>query len=79
LGLLELQTIWPFPAEIVREKCSQARSIIVVEMNMGQVMQSVKLAVDRPDTVFLANRIDGTFITPTDIMNLLRLIQGKGV
>ena len=79
LGLLELQTLWPFPREIVRERCAGAQAVIVVELNMGQVMQSVKMAVDEPDKVFLANRIDGTFITPTDIMNILRLIQGKGV
>jgi len=79
LGLLELQTIWPFPSEIVREKCAQARSVIVVEMNMGQILQSVKMAVDDPAKVFLANRIDGVFITPTDILMILRLIQGKGV
>ncbi|MGD8256874.1 MAG: 2-oxoacid:acceptor oxidoreductase subunit alpha [Desulfobacterales bacterium] len=79
IGLLELQTLWPFPADIVREKCAQAKSIIVVELNMGQIMQSVKLAVDQPGKVFLANRIDGVFITPEDIMNILRLIQGKGV
>jgi 2-oxoglutarate ferredoxin oxidoreductase subunit alpha len=79
LGLLELQTLWPFPGEMVREKCSNAKYVMVVEMNMGQVMQSVKLAVDHPERVFLANRIDGNFITPTDIRNILRLIQGKGV
>jgi len=79
LGLLELQTLWPFPAQLVREKCSQAESIVVVEMNMGQVVQEVKKAVDRPERVFLANRVDGEFITPTDIKNMLRLIQGRGV
>jgi 2-oxoglutarate ferredoxin oxidoreductase subunit alpha len=79
LGLLELQTLWPFPSGIVREKCAHAKSIVVVEQNMGQIMQAVKLAVDQPDTVFLANRIDGVFITPSDIMNILRLIRGKGV
>jgi 2-oxoglutarate ferredoxin oxidoreductase subunit alpha len=79
LGLLELQTLWPFPSEIIREKCAGTRAVIVVEHNMGQVMQSVKMAVEQPDNVFLANRIDGTFITPTDIQNILRLIQGKGV
>ena len=42
-------------------------------------MQSVKLAVDQPEKVFLANRIDGVFIDPSDIFNILRLIQGKGV
>ena len=79
LGLLELQTLWPFPKDIVREKCANAKSIIVVEQNMGQIMQSVKLAVDQTENVFLANRIDGVFIIPEDIMNILRLIQGKGV
>jgi len=79
LGLLELQTLWPFPTEIVREKCADARAVIVVEMNVGQVLHEVKAAVDNPGKVFLANRIDGVFITPTDIHNILRLIQGKGV
>ncbi len=79
LGLLELQTLWPFPEDIVREKCAGMKSVIVVEQNMGQVLQAVKLAVDEPGKVFLANRIDGVFITPADILNILRLIQGKGV
>ncbi|MGD8366727.1 MAG: 2-oxoacid:acceptor oxidoreductase subunit alpha [Desulfobacterales bacterium] len=79
LGLLELQTLWPFPETVVREKCRNAVSVVVVEMNMGQVMQAVKSSVDDPDKVFLANRIDGNLITPTDIRNILRLIQGRGV
>jgi len=79
IGLLELQTLWPFPYTMIREKCDKARHIVVVEMNMGQVVRAVKQAVDRPDRVVLANRIDGSFITPTDIKNILRLIQGKGV
>jgi 2-oxoglutarate ferredoxin oxidoreductase subunit alpha len=79
LGLLELQTLSPFPAELVREKCASARYIVVVEMNMGQVLESVKSAVDRPERVFLANRFDGVFITHTDIRDVLRVIQGKGI
>jgi len=79
LGLLELQTLWPFPAHIVRERCRRAQTIVVVEMNMGQVLEQVKLAVDRPERVFLANRMDGVFINPTDIRNILRLIQGRGI
>ncbi len=79
LGVLELQSIWPFPAALVREKCANAKAVIVVEMNMGQVLSQVKSAVDKPDKVFLANRIDGKLITPTDIKQLLRVIQGRGV
>ena len=79
LGLLELQTLWPFPEDLVREKCAHTKSVIVVELNMGQILKTVKLAVDDPQKVFLANRIDGVFITPEDILKILRLIQGKGV
>jgi len=79
LGLLELQTLWPFPASMIREKCRQARDILVVEMNMGQIKTAVENAVENPGQVYLANRIDGELITPEDIRKLLRVIQGKGV
>jgi len=79
VGLLELQSIWPFPYALVEEKCAGARHIVVVEMNMGQVIRAVKRAVHNPERVTLANRIDGNFITPTDIKNILRLIEGRGV
>jgi len=78
VGLLELQTLWPFPAEIVKKRCASVNCTIVVEMNMGQILHEVKNAVAEPDKVFLANKIDGSFITPTDILNILRVIQGKG-
>lgn len=79
IGVLELQSIWPFPSELVKEKCSDAKAVLVVEMNMGQVLTQVKAAVRNPDRVFLANRIDGKLITPSDIKQLLRVIQGRGV
>lgn len=79
IGLLELQTLWPFPHALIQELCSQATSIIVVEMNAGQILKEVKMSLDDPRKVFLANRIDGTMIQPNDIRNLLRVIEGKGV
>ncbi len=79
IGVLELQSIWPFPAELVREKCADARAVLVVEMNMGQVFAQVKAAVKKPNRVFLGNRIDGKLITPTDIKTYFRVIQGRGV
>ncbi len=79
IGVLELQTLWPFPTEMIREKCAGAKAVIVVEMNMGQVVTQVKNAVDNPNNVFLANKITGELISPDDIKSLLRMIQGKGV
>ncbi|MDL2267379.1 2-oxoacid:acceptor oxidoreductase subunit alpha [Desulfovibrio sp. OttesenSCG-928-G15] len=78
IGLLELQTLWPFPAQVVREKTARARNVFVVEMNMGQVLTQVKQAVLHPDRVFLVNRLDGMLVTPTDIGQVMRIIEGRG-
>jgi 2-oxoglutarate ferredoxin oxidoreductase subunit alpha len=78
LGLLELQSLWPFPAEVVRKRCASVNYVIVVEMNMGQILHEVKSVVEERNKVFLANKIDGTFITPSDVLDILRIIQGKG-
>lgn len=79
IGVLELQSIWPFPKDLIREKCAGAKAVLVVEMNMGQVLGHVKNSVEEPEKVFLANRIDGKLITPADIKKILRVIQGRGV
>ena len=78
IGLLELQTLWPFPAQLVREKTAQAKSVFVVEMNMGQICAQVKNVVANPDRVFLVNRMDGKLVTPTDIGQIMRVIEGRG-
>jgi 2-oxoglutarate/2-oxoacid ferredoxin oxidoreductase subunit alpha len=79
IGLLELQTIWPFPKQIVREICAPAKRVVVVEMNMGQVLQEVKASVDEPSKIFLCNRIDGSLITAEDVKKVIRIIKGKGI
>jgi 2-oxoglutarate/2-oxoacid ferredoxin oxidoreductase subunit alpha len=79
IGLLELQTLWPFPKDIVRECALKSKFVAVVEMNLGQLVNSVKLAVDDPDRVFLINRFDGELITDGDIKKTLRIITGRGV
>ncbi|MCP3952909.1 MAG: 2-oxoacid:acceptor oxidoreductase subunit alpha, partial [Desulfobacterales bacterium] len=79
IGLLELQTLWPFPADIVADKCAAAKNVVVVEMNTGHICQMVRSTIDHPERVFLANRLDGVLITPTDIKAQLRVISGRGV
>ena len=79
IGLLELQTLWPFPRQLVARMCKGRSHVLVVEMNMGQICQEVRKVVSRPEKVYLANRFDGVFISPADIQQVLFMIQGKGV
>ena len=48
-------------------------------MNMGQVTALVKSAVEDPNRVFLANRVDGNLITPDDIGEVIRVVEGRGL
>ncbi len=70
VGLLRLQTLWPFPTRIVGEVCRSAQQVIVPEMNLGQMAIEVERIVgDRK--VRRVNRIDGELITPQEILDAM--------
>jgi 2-oxoglutarate ferredoxin oxidoreductase subunit alpha len=71
IGLLTLRTLWPFPEREVREACANARRVVVVEMNDGQVVQEVRRVLSRPD-VISCTRHDGEPLTPGDIEVVLQ-------
>ena len=48
-------------------------------MNMGQLFSTVKRTVEKPERVYLVNRIDGELVKPMDIENVVRTVEGKGV
>jgi 2-oxoglutarate ferredoxin oxidoreductase subunit alpha len=79
IGILELETLWPFPRQLVRDICQDRDAVVVVEMNSGQIHAQVSSAVNDPGRVFLANRIDGQFVTPRDITRVMRIVEGAGV
>ncbi|MFA5074225.1 MAG: transketolase C-terminal domain-containing protein, partial [Nitrospirota bacterium] len=79
MGLLELNTLWPFPEEPVRRISEGKHHIVVVEMNTGQIFQEVKKVVRHPEHVYLSNRFDGVFIAPNDIRKVINMIQGRGI
>ena len=54
VGLLRPITLWPFPTDHVRELAERIRAFLVVEMNLGQMVEDVRLAVEgRCDVHFL--------------------------
>lgn len=69
VGLFRPVTLWPFPEEALREAVSEsgAKTVIVPEMNQGQLVLEVeRLLADRASIIPL-NRIDGEAITPDQI------------
>ncbi len=72
-GLLQLVTLFPFPKKAVDTVLRQCRTVLVPEMNMGQIIREVK-RVNLSSKVVKHSRVDGQFITPDEIFDqLLRM------
>jgi 2-oxoglutarate ferredoxin oxidoreductase subunit alpha len=67
VGLLKLQTIWPFAEAQVERLAGQVDRVIVPELNLGQVALEVERVVGRAQ-VRRVNRIDGQMIEPDEIL-----------
>jgi 2-oxoglutarate ferredoxin oxidoreductase subunit alpha len=69
VGLLKLVTIWPFVRSAVEKMLQNSKILIVPEMNMGQISREVKRVNRGMAKVFTLNKVDGTIITPKEILN----------
>ncbi len=69
VGLLKLMTIWPFARSAVEKVLQVSKILVVPEMNMGQISREVKRVERGAAKVFTLNKVDGTIITPEEILN----------
>ena len=74
LGLLRLTTIWPFADKEISDLSEQVKSIIIAEMNLGQLKTTVESAVKGRCNVITVGRSDGEIVTPLNILEKLNEI-----
>ena len=67
-GLLKLETLWPFYRASVEKVLQNSKILIVPEMNMGQISREVKRVTRGMAKVVTLNKVDGTIITPEEIL-----------
>jgi 2-oxoglutarate ferredoxin oxidoreductase subunit alpha len=67
-GLLQLITIWPFMRQEVERLAAEAETLIVPEMNLGQISREVKRVNEGKARVVTLNRVDSNLITPDEIL-----------
>jgi 2-oxoglutarate ferredoxin oxidoreductase subunit alpha len=80
VGLLRPVTLWPFPAEKIRELASKTKQFLVFEMNMGQMLEDVQLAVADKAEVSFYGRPGGVVPTPSEVARVVsRLYYQKGL
>ena len=72
VGLLEPTVLWPFPSEIVLEVAERVESIIVAEMNLGQMAREVERSARCRTEIHRLNRVDGDPIAPPQIVEKIK-------
>jgi 2-oxoglutarate ferredoxin oxidoreductase subunit alpha len=71
-GVLRPITAWPFPDKAVYEVAKQVHTIIVAEMNMGQLYYEVQRASCGQTKVELLSRVDSLTISPQQILDRIK-------
>ncbi len=84
VGLIRPITLWPFPEEIISKTAEQLRAneqtskrtnvFLVVEMNLGQMVEDVKLAVNGKVAVEFYGRPGGGLVTQEEILEKIQKI-----
>ena len=72
VGLMRPLTLWPFPEKRLRELARQCQRMLVVEMNEGQMVRDVKLAIEGACPVFFYGRSGGMIASPDEIVNVVK-------
>lgn len=68
VGLIRPITLWPFPNERIAELAEQVKGILTVEMNAGQMVEDVRLAVEGRCPVSFYGRMGGVIPLADDIL-----------
>ncbi len=75
VGLIRPVTLWPFPDDAVSRAAARADGFLVVEMNLGQMVEDVRLAVNGRKPVHFYGRPGGTVPTAREVWNEVKRIK----
>ena len=78
VGLIRPITLWPFPEKVYKQAACHAKNFICVELNMGQMIEDVRLAIECARPVSLVNRAGGIIPGPDEVYNRIMEIEKGG-
>ena len=75
VGLFRPITVWPFPEKQLKARLGQLKNILMVEHNHGQMLLEVQRVVNDGTPVSFLGKVDGTVITPAEILAKLQEME----
>jgi 2-oxoglutarate ferredoxin oxidoreductase subunit alpha len=77
VGLLRPVSLYPFPYEAIATIAKKVKRILVVEMNGGQMLDDVRLAVEGRIPVDFYGRMGGVMPLPDEVYEQIRITYEK--
>ncbi len=74
-GCIRPITLWPFPEKIIADSAKHGRKFLVVEMNMGQMVEDVRLAVNGKCPVHFHGRAGGATVNENDVLDAIMKLK----
>ena len=71
VGIVRPITLWPFPAEAINKAAQGKKGILTVELNAGQMIEDVRLAVHDALPVEHFGRMGGIIPSPEEVVEAL--------
>jgi len=71
VGLFRPTTLWPYPSGPLQELAKKTRHFLVFEMNMGQMIEDVQIALGGKADVHFFGRPGGVISTPSEIQQVI--------
>ncbi|MBI5049748.1 MAG: 3-methyl-2-oxobutanoate dehydrogenase subunit VorB [Nitrospirae bacterium] len=71
-GLFRPVTLFPFPEKEIAGLCDGRRRLLTIEMNMGQMVEDVRLSVEGRSPVYFYGRPGGALPTPDELYDVIR-------
>ena len=78
VGMIRPITLWPFPEKVLKAAAEQCKAFLTVELNMGQMIKDVKLAIDCKKPVDLCYRTGGMIPSPEEVLAAIEKMQKEG-
>jgi 2-oxoglutarate ferredoxin oxidoreductase subunit alpha len=78
-GLLRPVTLFPYPTAAIRRLADTVRGVLVVEMNAGQMIEDVRLAVEGRVPVKFYGRMGGIIPAPDEVLGALERMVKEDV
>ena len=73
VGLIRPITLWPFPYKVLTQLAENgAKGFLVVELNAGQMIEDVRLAVEGRAPVKHYGRMGGMLFSPDEVFEALK-------